>query len=141
VHDLVQGEAALSVQFRGEADLGIHDPVGREVLGALLGDPGERLPGLHHADRVPERVQVDLQVAAAGAFGQLLGQFRRVTGGQIGVTGFLCQFQHRLRAQAAVQMVVQQDFRNILDLRERQHPISLRCVRSRDPGTVGAAVR
>ena len=40
--DLVEGQAPLDVQLGGEADLGVDDAVGGQVLGALGGHPAQR---------------------------------------------------------------------------------------------------
>jgi len=61
---LVQAEPASQMKLGGEPHLGVDDPVGGQVLGALGGDPGQRLRGLHDRDRVLERLQVQLEVAA-----------------------------------------------------------------------------
>ena len=53
--DVVEPELALGVQLGREPDLGVHDAVGREVLGALGRDPHQRLARLHHRERVVER--------------------------------------------------------------------------------------
>ena len=49
--DLVEGQAALGRQLRGVADLGVGDAVGGEVLGALGGDPDDRVALLQDAER------------------------------------------------------------------------------------------
>ena len=64
---LVEGEAVLECAARGEADLGVDDAVGGQVLGALGGDPLDARRGLHHADGVVERLQVQHEVVALGA--------------------------------------------------------------------------
>jgi hypothetical protein len=61
LHDLVQAQGARDVQLRGEADLGVDDAVGREVLGALRRDPVQRGSGLHDPHGVRERLEVALQ--------------------------------------------------------------------------------
>ena len=49
---VVECEAALGVQLGGEADLGVHHAVGRQILGALACHPHDRVRGLHHPDGV-----------------------------------------------------------------------------------------
>ena len=115
------------MQLGREPHLGIHDPVGGQVLGAFGGDPAQRLRGLHHPDRVPEGVQVNLQVTAVRTLGEPLGQLFFVVRGQVVVARFLRQFEDRPRPQAAVQVVVQQDLRDGPDLGKCRHlPILLR---------------
>ena len=41
-----------SVQLAGELDLGVDDAVVAEVFGGFPRDAVQRVPGLHHADRV-----------------------------------------------------------------------------------------
>ena len=124
---LVQAEPALGVQLGRESHLGVHDPVGGQVLGAFGGHPVQRLGGLHDPDRVPEGVQVDLQVTAVRALGEPLGQLFFVIGGQAVVARLAGQLEDGPRAQAAVQVVVQQDLRHGPDLGKCRHlPILLR---------------
>ena len=67
VEHLVERQTGLDVQLGGEAHLGVHDPVVGEILGALEGDPLDRVAVLHDADRVGERLEVEHQVVALGA--------------------------------------------------------------------------
>ena len=113
---LVEGEAAFGVQLGGEADLGVDDAIGGQVLGALLGDPPQRVRSLHDADRVPERVQVQVQVAAVRAGGQHRRQLVRIVGRQAVVAGLPGELDDGFRAQAAVQVIVQQHLRHGADL-------------------------
>ena len=124
---LVQAEPALGVQLGREPHLGVHDPVGGQVLGAFGGDPAQRVRGLHHPDRVPEGVQVDLQVTAVRTLGEPLGQLFFVVGGQAVVARLAGQLEDGPRPQAAVQVVVQQDLRDGPDLGKCRHlPMLLR---------------
>jgi hypothetical protein len=110
------------VQFRGESHFGVDHPVGGQVLRTLGGDPGQCLPGLHHRDRVPERVQVELQVTAVRAAAQPLGDLADVLRGQFVVANLPGQFHHGGRPEATVQVVVQQHLGNAPDLLEtRSH--------------------
>ena len=94
VHHLVERQALLGVQLRGEPDLGVDDAVGGEILGALEGDPLDRVVILHHADGVGERLEVEHQVVALGATVEPRGQFVDVGGRQILVAELLRQFDH-----------------------------------------------
>src|SRR5580700_3321544 len=118
---LVQAQPAFGVQLRREPDLGVDHAVGGQVRGALGRDPPQRVRGLHDRDRVPERVQVDLEVAAVRAFGQPAGQLLDVVAGQVAVTDLVGQLEDGLRAQAAVQVIVQQDLRDSPDLIKGEH--------------------
>ena len=64
LHHLVQGQPALRGQLGRVAHLGVHDAVRGQVLGALGGHPLDGLGRLHHADRVREPVEVQLQALA-----------------------------------------------------------------------------
>ena len=59
--DLVEGQAPFRAQLRRHADLGVDDAVGGEVLGALGGDPDDRVALLHDPDRVGEGLEVELE--------------------------------------------------------------------------------
>ena len=82
--DLVERQAALGAQLRGDADLGVDDAVGGEVLGALGGDPGDRVALLHDAGRVVERLEVELERLAVGAAAEPRRQLVDVGGRQAG---------------------------------------------------------
>jgi len=127
---LVQAQPALGVQLGREPDLGVDHPVGGQVLGALRGHPPQRIRGLHDRDRVPERIEVNLQVTAVRAFSQPFRQLFRVVTGQVGVTCFAGQLKDGLRAQASVQVIMQQNLRDSPDLGQCQHPT---IVHERDP--------
>ena len=101
----------------GVADLGVHHSVGSEVLDALAGDPGERRLGLHHADRVVERLEVAHQGAGVGGLGEppaerlgVVGAVREHVSARVG------QLKDGLRAEPAVEVVVQQHLRRGSDL-------------------------
>ena len=115
--DLVERQAAVDVQLGGEADLGVDDAVVRQVLGALGRHPHERVLGLHDPDRVLERLEVEVEVVAVGALREPLGQLVDVGGGE-GVAGVSCELDDRRRAEAAVEVVVQQHLGSPPDLVE-----------------------
>src|SRR5581483_11268477 len=99
---------------------------------SIGGDPAQRVGRLHDRDRVPERVQVDLQVTAVRALGEALGQLLGVAAGQVFVPDITGELEDGPRAQAAVQVIVQQDLRHGPDLGKCRHPlIVLRRVISR----------
>ena len=64
---LVEGQPAVDVQLGREAHLGVDDAVVGQVLGALGGHPHEGVLGLHDADRVLERLEVEVEVVPVGA--------------------------------------------------------------------------
>jgi hypothetical protein len=108
------------VQLGREPDLGVHHTVGGQVLGALGGHPGQRLGRLHDRDRVPERLQVQLQMPAPGRPGHRPGQRLGVVAGQVAVPDGLRQLNDRGGPQTTVQVVVQQHLGHGPDLIERQ---------------------
>ena len=61
------GRGPLGVQLGREADLGVDDAVGRQVLGALARPRGERVLGLEHRDGVREALEVPHEVARRGS--------------------------------------------------------------------------
>src|SRR3984957_741778 len=136
---LFQGESAGHVQLGGEAHLRVHDPVGGKVLGALGRDPDQRLAGLHDRDRVLERVQVVLQVAAVRAAPQPRLDLAHVLGREPVVSDLTGQVHHRGCAEAAIQVVVQQHLGNGPDLLEcGTH--GLHCHRRSLPGDLSQAI-
>ena len=74
VDDLVERQPTFRGQLRRIADLGVRDAVHGQVLGALGRDPDDRIPLLHDADRVGERLQVQLERLAIGAAPDVRGQ-------------------------------------------------------------------
>ena len=116
-HDLVQAQPALGVQLRGEPDLGVGHPVRRQVLGALRRHPDQRVALLHHADGMPERLQVQVQVPAVRPGRPALSpQLKWVTGGQARDTELIRQLNDGRRPQPTVEVVVQQHLRHAADL-------------------------
>ena len=95
------------MQRRGEADLGVHAAVVGQVAGALGGHPVAGLRGLHDADRVFEGLEVETEVEAIGAPVEPVGQ-RGLVVGRKNVAGSVGQIQHRGRAEAAVEVVVEE---------------------------------
>jgi hypothetical protein len=106
--DLLQGQPRGQVLLGGVPHLGVDDAVGRQVLGALGGDSDQRVPGLHHADRVRERLQIPLQRAGVGRLPKPRAQLLRARLRQSRIPALAGQVHDRGRPQAAVQMVVQQ---------------------------------
>jgi hypothetical protein len=105
---LLEGHAA-GEQLRRHAHLGVHDAVRGQVQGALAGHPVHGVGPLHHADGVRERLQVAHQRAGVGRPPEPQAQRRGVVGRQVAVAELVGQLEHGLRAQAAVQVVVQEN--------------------------------
>ena len=119
------------VQLRGEADLGVDDPVGGEVGDGLGGDPFEGSRRLQHGERVLERRQVLQEVAGVGAAREPRLQLVAVRRRQL-PPALVGELDHRRRPQPAVEVVVQQRLR-----RRDAAPTDRRAVRSACPCATG----
>ena len=119
--DVVEAQAALGRELRRVANLGVDDAVGREILGALRGDPDDRVALLHDADGVGERLEVQLEGLAVGAAThpgrELVGIGRR----QPVIAELAGEVDDRRRPQPAVEVVVEQRLRCLADRVEREH--------------------
>ena len=115
----VEREPLADVQLGREADLGVDDAVGGEVLRALGRDPGERPAGLHDADGVREGLEVALEGAGVGRLDEPAAERLGVGRGQRVVAGLGGQLDDRGRAQPAVEVVVQQRLGRAPDRRPR----------------------
>src|SRR6185437_10956744 len=73
------------------------------------GHPVQGGPGLHDADRVPERVQVQVEVTAVRAGGEHLGELDGIVRGQIEIADVVREVDDGSWAKAPVQVVVQQN--------------------------------
>ena len=93
----------------GVANLGVHHAVGGQVDSALPGRPNQVLLALHDGHGVAERRQVALEGAGIGALHEPVAQRLRVAGRQR--VPDLANLDDRLRAQPAVEMVVQEGLR------------------------------
>jgi hypothetical protein len=100
---------AVGVQLGGEPDLGVDHAVGREVLGALGSDPGQRLGGLHDAHRVRERLEVALQGPGVGRVDEPLAQRLGVGRRQPVVAELVGKLDHGRRPKTTIEVIVQQD--------------------------------
>ena len=114
-HDLVEGQPLGDVLLGRVAHLGVHDAVGGQVLHALAGDPGQRRGGLHHRDRVVERLEVALQRAGVGGLGEPAAERLGVGRGQL-VADLGGEVDDRLRPEPAVEVVVEQHLGRAQDL-------------------------
>ena len=122
---LVEGEPALEVLLGRVPDLGVDDAVGGEVLGALASDANQRVRGLHHADRVRERLEVQHQVLAIGSPRHPRAELADVARREALVAGLLGELHDGRRPQSPVEVVVQQDLGCF--------PDQLECGRAHDP--------
>ena len=101
------------MKLRREADLGVHDAVGREVDHCLGGDTS-MLGGLHHGQRVLERGEVLEQVVRLG--GRREPSWSEAGPGRAGDAQPICRpVEDGARPQGAVEMVVQQHLRRGVD--------------------------
>ena len=117
---LVQREALLGVEFGCEPHLGVDDAVGREVFGTFAGDPFDGGRRLHHADGVGEGLQVEGEILAVGSPQHPRRELVGVGGGETLISGLVGQFDDRGGAEAAVEMVVEQDLGGSADALERR---------------------
>ncbi|GAA2915289.1 hypothetical protein GCM10020221_08730 [Streptomyces thioluteus] len=129
--DLFEGEPGLQVLLGGVAHLGVDDAVRGQVLGALGGDPDQRLAGLHDGAGVREGLQVALQRARVGGLAEPYPQLLGVGLGEAVVAGLAGQLDDRGGTQAAVEMVVEEHLRGATDLFGRGN----------GPGEVGGLAR
>lgn len=113
---LFEAQPAVEVLLGGVAHLGVDDAVLGEVLGALAGDPDERLAGLHHADGVREGLQIPFQGTGVGGLPEPDAELVGVGLGKPGVPGVPGEVDDRAGAQPAVEMVVQQNLGRPPDL-------------------------
>jgi hypothetical protein len=104
----LQRQPAPGAQLGRVTDLGVHDTVGGQVEHGLRGDPLQRLLPLQHRDGVRERLEVAHQGTRRGRGDEPGRQLRGVGAGQL-VAHLVGQLDERAGAQAAVEVVVQQD--------------------------------
>ena len=134
VEHLGDREPVLDVELGREPDLGVHDAVGGEVLGALGGDALDRVAVLHHADRVGERLEVEHEVVALGAAVEPGRELLDVGRRQLAVVELLGELDDGRRPQAAVEVVVQEHLRRPPDhLVGHWSSVSERAVSERPP--------
>ena len=126
-HDLVQRQALLDRQLGRVPHLRVHDAVRGEVLGALGGDPHDGVVVLHDAERVLERLEIQLEALAVRTPPEPGGQLVHVLGRQVGVAVLAREVDDGRRAQAAVEVVVEQRLGRLADRVGRQHPSLLGC--------------
>ena len=125
-HDLVQREPAIEVLFGRKANLGVDNAVSRQIDGALGRNPLELFAGLHERSRVGETLQIAHEVAA-GVHNEPTTELLRVERRQSLIARLAREFNDRLWAQPAVEVLVQKDLRGSAnDLsRQRFHRIRL----------------
>lgn len=114
--DLFEGEALFEVLLGGVADLGVDDAVLGEVLGALGGDPEQRLAGLHDGAGVGEGLQVALEGAGVGGLAEPDAELVWVGLREVLVALFQGEFDDGAGAKPAVEVVVQQHLGGANDL-------------------------
>ena len=121
LRDLVERQPALGRELRSVADLGVHDAISCKILGALGGDPDDRVALLEDPDRMGERLEIELEGLAVGAAShpgrELVGIGRR----QIVVPELAGEIHDRPWPQAAVEMVVEERLRRPVDRLGREH--------------------
>jgi hypothetical protein len=123
--DLVEGHAALRRQLGGVAHLGVGHPVHGQVLGALRGDPDDRVTLLHDPHRVGEGLEVELERLAVGAPADVGGEGIRIARRQAVVAVLGGEIHDRGRPQAAVEVVVEERLGCLLDRLGAQHRLPM----------------
>ena len=96
------------MELRGVAHLGVHHPVGGEVLDALAGDPVQPLHCLHHDQRLGERLEVTLERSGVGAVAEPAAELTCLVRRQPLITDGVGEIDDRLRSQSTVQVVMQE---------------------------------
>ncbi len=112
IHDLVEAEPAREVLLGRPADLAVDDAVRGEVFDELLRRAHEALSRLHDADGDRELLEVVLERAAVDVVREPGLQTLRVVRGEVEID-LVGQFEDGLRAQTAVEVIVQRDLRKI----------------------------
>jgi len=110
------------VEFGREADLGVDDAVGRQILGAFGRNPLERLQGLHDRHGVGKPFQVEDEVLAVCTPPEPGGEVVRVGGRETDVACLAGELDDGGGAEPAVEVVVEEDFRSGPDRGQVQRP-------------------
>ncbi len=105
---LVEREATIGQQLGRHPDLGVHDAIGRQVLGALGRDPLDRIARLHDRDRVPESLEIELERLPVGAAREPCRQLVGIGRRQVAIADLGRELEHAARPKPAVEMVVEQ---------------------------------
>jgi ethanolamine utilization microcompartment shell protein EutS len=111
VHHVFEREAAGGMESGVETQLDVANVLGGGVEDRLPRHPFQRRLVLHHRDGRGETLQIQRQAAAPGAAVEPGRQFPRRACRQIH-PGAFGQLEDRCRAQAAVEVLVQQDLRH-----------------------------
>ena len=114
-HHLVEREAALGGELGRVPHFGVDHTVGREVLGALGRNTLDRIACLEKGDGVAESLEVELEALTVGAAEEPARELGRVARRQLALADVGSELQHGFRAQAAVEVVVQQRLRRPAD--------------------------
>ena len=122
---LVEGQPLLGAQLGRHPHLGIHDAIGGQVLGAFGRDPGDRVGPLHDPEGVGEGLEVELEALAIGAAPEPRAQVVDIGRRQGGVAVLGGEIDDGRRAEAAVEVVVEERLGRPLDRLERDHRVSL----------------
>ena len=107
---LVEAQAAGEVLLGRPADLAVDDAVGTEVLHELASDAAEAGTGLHDRGRQVERLQVLDERPGVRLFGEPRPEGLGVGRGNL-EPELIGELDERLRAQPAVEVIVQRDLR------------------------------
>jgi len=121
VDHLVERQPQARRELGRVSDLGIDDPVRGEILGAFGGDPDDRVTVLEDADRVLERLEVELERFPIRATGEPGGEVVGVGRRQGVVAVFRGEIDDGPWPQATVEVIVEHDLGRRPDRIESQH--------------------
>lgn len=93
----------------GEADLGVDHAIDRHVFDEFKSDPLKPFLGLHDGDGVSEAFKIFGEVSALGSPMEPLRELGFVLRGESFVAEFLREFDDGLRAEAAIEVFVEED--------------------------------
>ena len=107
LHHGLQRQPFDQMELRGVTHLCIDHPVGGQILNALAGDPVQSVNGLHHHQCLGEGLEVPLERAGIGVDPEPGAKCARLTCRKPLVANGVGELDDRLRAQSAVQVVMQ----------------------------------
>ena len=104
------GQSVAGVKDRREAGFKIDHAILAQIFGLLVGDPLQRLFGLHDCDGVGKAFQIFGETAFVGALMKPLRQRCGIAGRKVRVFCFFRQVNDGLRPQHAVEVLMQEHF-------------------------------
>ena len=127
--DLLEGQPLSQMLLGRVPALGVDDPVSRQILHALTGYPTEAPGRLHHGKGVVEGLEIERQRARVRTLPEPRATRLGVLGRKPSVAHFLSELDDRVRTQAAIEVVMEEDLGGRLG-GLRRHAITSRCALS-----------